>query len=107
MKKAIFALVMVAVFGLPAAADTVVSTAVAVTQSADYDTCPTLGMDATGEMVVYTTRVLGSEGYGPGDIMCQRLNADGTISGTVIQVSNGLTDDQLNDVNGSRSLHSL
>ena len=56
-------------------ADTLDSTAVPVTQSDDYDTCPTLGVDGTSEMVVYTSRVLGSDGYGAGNIMCQRLNA--------------------------------
>ena len=88
-------------------ADTLDSTAVPVTQSDDYDTCPTLGVDGTSEMVVYTSRVLGSDGYGAGNIMCQRLNADGTTDGPVIQVSplGGLTDDQLNDVSGSRIVY--
>ena len=76
-------------------ADTLDATAVAVTQSADYyDSSPRLGEDATSEMVVYATAAIESDGsLGPGNIMYQRLNADGTTSGPVIQVSDGATDD--------------
>ncbi len=89
-----------------ASADTLESTAVAVTQSDNYDTSPTLGVDATSEMVVFTSLVLGSDGYyGPGDIMYQRLDTDGTTIGEVIKISGGLTDDWLNDVSGSRIVY--
>ena len=85
--------------------DTLVATAVAVTQSDDYDTSPTLGEDATGEMVVYTSQVFSGGSYSPGVIMCQRLNADGTTSGQAIQISDGTTDDQLPDVSGNRIVY--
>jgi hypothetical protein len=85
-----------------AAGDTLVATAVPVTQSDHYDTTPALGEDAISELVVYTTQTWDNNtGYGPGDIMVQRLNADGTVSSTPIMISDSLTDNQLPDVSGS------
>jgi hypothetical protein len=83
-------------------ADTLETTDVQVTDTSDYETCPSLGQDSTGEMVVYTSFAVDATGVGTGVIMVQRLNADGTTSGQVIQVSDGTSDDQLNDVSGSR-----
>jgi parallel beta-helix repeat protein len=85
-----------------AQADTLETTDVQVTDTVDYETCPTLGQDATGEMVVFTSFAATASGIGPGEIMVQRLHADGTTSGPVVTVSDGTTDDQLNDVSGSR-----
>ena len=85
-------------------ATTIVTNETQVTNNADvFETNPRLGVDATSEMVVFTSQAYDeSTGlYLPGNIMCQRLNANGTTSGTVIQVSDGTTDDQLNDVSGS------
>jgi len=82
--------------------DTIEITDVVVTQMDDYDTSPTLGADAYGEMVVYTSREWLQDGsIGPGEIRVQRLNNDGTTDGSVIQVSDGSTDDRHNDVSGS------
>ncbi len=85
-----------------ASAETLESVEAQVTSSDAYDSTPTLGADATGEMVVFTSRpALPEGGYGWGEILCQRLNEDGTTSGLVVTVSDGTTDDKLNDVSGS------
>ncbi|MBU8871404.1 MAG: hypothetical protein KOO60_11120 [Gemmatimonadales bacterium] len=75
-----------------------------ITRSQDqYESGPRLGSDATSEMVVYSTRtLLSDDSYGPGTILVQRLSADGSINGTIIQVSDGLTHDASPDVSGSR-----
>lgn len=90
----------------PALADTLNTTEIQITTSDAYDTTPTLGADSTGEMVVFTSRpALPEGGFGWGEIKCQRLNADGTTFGLVITVSDGTTDDRLNDVSGSRIVY--
>lgn len=91
-----------------AAADTIESVEVRITASDDYfETSPTLGSDDFGDMVVYTSVPLLPDGSrGPGEIACQRLDADGLTDGPVIQVSDGTTDDQLNDVSGPLIVYS-
>ena len=75
---------------------------VQITHTDDYfETTPRLGADAQGDYVVYTSKHImpgGSSGYG--EIMVQRLDADGMPDGPVIQVSDGTTDDVLADASG-------
>jgi hypothetical protein len=67
-----------------------------------YETEPVLGVDAAGHYVVYTAyEILPGGGFGPGQILCQRLNEDGTLDGSVITVSDGATHDKLADASGS------
>ena len=91
-----------------AAADTIESVEVRITASDDYfETSPTLGSDDVSDMVVYTSCHLLPDGsIGLGEIMCQRLDADGLPDGPVIQVSDGTTDDRLNDVSGPLIVYS-
>jgi dipeptidyl aminopeptidase/acylaminoacyl peptidase len=77
------------------------TTDVQITSTSDYEMAPTLGQDDIGEFVVYTSFAVDATGIGPGEIMVQRLDAVGGIpTGPVVQVSDGTTDDQLNDVSG-------
>jgi hypothetical protein len=74
----------------------------AITTSPNVETTPTLGVDAQGPFVVYTSREPTATGYGPGSILHQRLAADGAPIGVPVIVSAGGTDDQLNDVHGGK-----
>jgi len=65
------------------------------------ETNPTLGSDGTN-LVVYTEEVLG----GLGRILYQRLNSLGAPMGSPVAVSDGSTDDKLNDVSGSIIVYS-
>jgi len=89
-------------------AGTLESVEVQITSTTDlYETTPTLGADAISEIVVYSSRTYSPiHGYGQGQIYYQRLNPDGTPQGTPVLVSDGLTDDRLNDVSGSRIVYS-
>jgi len=67
-----------------------------VTTTVAEETNPTLGNDGTN-LVVYTEQVIG----GLGHILYQRLNSLGAPIGSPVAVSDGSTDDQLNDVSGN------
>lgn len=71
-----------------------------ITASTDAETTPTLGADAASDLVVFSKRAVTNGGFGPGSIHLQRLDSEGAPAGFEIQVSNGFTDDQLNDVSG-------
>jgi hypothetical protein len=105
-------LMLVAVLSMlspnPASAEYLASVETQITTSDDYyDTAPRLGADAYGEMiVVYTSRhILPSGQTGFGEIMAQRVDADGLPDGPVIQVSDGTTDDCLPDISGSNIVY--
>ena len=85
-----------------AQADVLVTEESQATFTAAQETSPRLGADDSGELVVFTSQTLMSDGtYAPGQIMYQRLNADGTTKGSVVIVSTGTTDDRFNDVSGN------
>jgi len=81
-------------------ADTLVVTHNQITNSINLDFLPTLGADGVGNVVVYTSLPSGPSGFGDGLILYQRLLADGSPDGAPVVVSDGLTDDRLNDVSG-------
>ncbi|MFC1609335.1 hypothetical protein ACFL6C_00115 [Myxococcota bacterium] len=89
--------------GAPAWADTLQVTEYQVTDSTARETTPTLGSalghDGATELVVYTVKPWIDGELGAGDIWYQRL-VDGSPVGPAVQVTNALTDDQLNDVSG-------
>jgi PKD repeat protein len=72
-----------------------------MTTTTTYDSLPALGADSRGPIVVYTSRTLGTTGYGPGVLSYQRLDGNGAPIGAPVRVSSGSTDDQLNDISGS------
>jgi probable HAF family extracellular repeat protein len=72
-----------------------------------FETTPTVGEDANGDrLVVYTSHAVSGSVFGPGNIMCQYVDASGAPTGALIQVSNANTDDVLNDVWGNRIVYS-
>lgn len=74
----------------------------AISTTSAYETTPTLGADAAGDILVYTSReVLPGGEYDWGQIWAQRLLADGSPTGSRILVSDGTTDDKLNDISGN------
>jgi len=81
-------------------ADTIQVTHNQITNSPATDFLPTLGADGVGNVVVYTSLPSGPSGFGDGLILYQRLFADGSPDGVPVVVSDGLTDDRLNDVSG-------
>lgn len=64
---------------------------------------PILGQDAISKLVVYSAAP--SNG-GFSSIYYQRLNADGSLQGSAMQVSSGLTHDILHDVSGKYIVYS-
>jgi hypothetical protein len=78
-----------------ALADTLTSNEIRVTNSVLTETTPTLGADATSGVVVFTSR----DSSAVGQVYYQRLSKAGLI-GPPALVSEGGTDDQLNDVSG-------
>ncbi len=88
------------VVGMPLAhAESLESTELQVTSSADYESTPTVGVDDLGPLVVYMRRPLLDTGFGAGKIWYQRLSESGPV-GAAVQVSVGDTDDVLNDISG-------
>ena len=61
----------------------------------------TLGADAASDIIVYTRQGLGANGI----ITYQRLASDGSPVGPSVQITDGATDDQLNDVSGNRIVY--
>lgn len=91
---------LVLVLPCAAAAEQTLSTSEnQITQSDAYETTPTLGEHQQQQRVVYTSRPLFESGYGKGTIWIQEL-AQGAPSGSPVEVSSGVTDDQLNDTYG-------
>jgi len=95
-----FAVALGASVASAAAGDVFTATESQITTAPTYDSLPSVGADANGTVVVYTSRVLGPAGYGPGAISYQRIDAAGAPVGAAVPVSTGGTDDQLNDVWG-------
>ncbi|MFW9842864.1 MAG: hypothetical protein ACFFES_18405, partial [Candidatus Thorarchaeota archaeon] len=90
----------------PARAEMLAATEWQITSSSATETNPTLGADAIGDYVVYTTFSYSpTSGLGPGHIVYQRLAADGAPVGAPVDLSDGSTDDQLNDASGSRIVY--
>jgi hypothetical protein len=83
--------------------DILVSAEANVTNTVNYkETSPRLGEDVSSELVVFTSQhIIPGEGDGLGEIMYQRLNADGTTMGSAVMVSTGGTDDKFNDISGN------
>ncbi len=75
-----------------------------VTSTEDFETTPTVGADADGPIVVYTSRPMLETGFGPGFIWFQRVDGD-SIVGDPVQVSTGGGDDVLNDINAGRIVY--
>ena len=85
----------------PANADTLVVTENQISTTAAYDTRPTLGADMFGDMVIYTSQTIGPSGPDNGIIFVQRLSSTGAAVGPIVHISDGTTDDRLNDISGS------
>jgi hypothetical protein len=101
---------LLAVFALPCMtrAQTLNVTTTRVTSSPSYDTTPTLGSDSGGSFVVYTSRdYLDTNRFDQGDIWYQRFDVAGLPDGAAVQVTNDLTDDQLNDVSGNYIVYTV
>ncbi len=74
-----------------------------ITDSSAIDTTPTLGHDPLlGNLVVYTSQEIGPNGILPGLIRVQLLSSNGTPVDPALTVSDGFTNDRLNDVYGNR-----
>jgi hypothetical protein len=71
-----------------------------VTSGDSIDYFPSIGRDAIGMLVVYTSRPKLDLSYGPGALYYRRLSERGAPTGEPVLVSGGGTDDQLNDVSG-------
>lgn len=72
-----------------------------ITASSAYEMTPTLGNDGQTDLVVFTVKPLLDNGaLGQGDLWYQEFAPDGSPSGLPIQVTNGQTDDEFNDVSG-------
>ena len=76
-----------------------------ITDSPSIDTTPTIGNDSTSDLVVYNSQEIGPTSILPGEIFYQRLLPDGTPDGPRVLVSDGLTDDKLNDVHGGNIVY--
>jgi beta propeller repeat protein len=84
----------------PVSADTLVATEHQITATADREWTPRLGNDGVWDLVVFTKfDLLPGGSYGPGNIFYQRL-VDGAPVGAPVQITDSLTDNQLNDVSG-------
>jgi parallel beta-helix repeat protein len=87
-------------FSVQVAADTLSVVENQVTSSSANETTPTLGNDGSGDLIVYTSYGITSQGLpDQADIYYQRLLL-GQADGPPVQVTSDLTDDQLNDVSG-------
>ncbi len=91
-------------------ADQLVTQETAITNTSDFfETTPTVGEDGTSQLVVYSSREVFPSGTGPGDIFLQRIDADGAPVGPPERLSEDTpanpTDDELNDVSGSRAVY--
>ncbi len=90
-----------------AQAQTLQTTESQITSGPDWDVTPSLGKDLLSDLVVFTSQAaLGSGLYGPGNIVCERLTSEGASRAERVLVSDGSTDDKLNDVSGSRIVYS-
>ena len=90
----------------PAWADTLVTSEYRVTASSAYETTPTLGNDGVSDLVVFTVKPIVGGVPGAGQIWYQLLLNGAPVpwSGSgpfpLVQVTDSLTDNQLNDVWG-------
>ena len=93
--------------GLASLADVIQTTEFAITATPDArETTPSVGADAIGEIVVYTSHAnLPTGGVFPGAIMYQRIDKSGAPVGAPVQVSDGTTDDQFKDISAGRIVY--
>ena len=73
-----------------------------ITDSTAIDTTPTLGGHDHFNLVVYTSQEIGPTGIMPGVIRVQFLAADGAPTDPLLTISDGFSNDRLNDVFGDR-----
>ena len=103
MKRQITCLAAAAVcfvFVTEARAQDLTTTEHRITDSPSIDTTPTLGSNAGGSLLVYNSQEIGPSSILPGIINVQLLTDEGAPVGSPLIVSDGLTDDKLNDVFG-------
>lgn len=85
--------------------DDIVAEESQVTFSDAQESNPRLGSDGTGELVVYTSQTLQSDGSYIGDILFQRYDSATKEWGSPVLISSPATDDKFNDVSGFRIVY--
>jgi len=85
--------------------DDIVAEESQVTASAAQESNPRLGSDSMGDLVVYTSQALQTDGSYIGDILFQRYDSATKAWGSPVLISGSATDDKFNDVSGSRIVY--